>query len=129
MADRIEPAASPHEWQVFLANGMDQLMPRYFAQCDHPSFIAKHNAALPDSDRRKITREWVTALRQIAQAIEDADVMETEVPPEHAPVLRAFANALESYLPPESLGATPLHLVRDFPHLSPELQRKLDESL
>lgn len=98
MTDHIEPAASDHEWRQFRLNGKDQLMPRYFAHCDHPSFIAKHNDALPESDLRKITREWVEEIRNAA-GVEYFGV--GPLPDGFPPSLLAhIADALESYLPP-----------------------------
>lgn len=56
---------------------------------DLAAVIGFANAALPDSDPRKITRKHVELLR------------ETVAP------LRAFADALESYLPPPAAAPAP----------------------
>lgn len=74
------------------------------------AIIALANAALPDSDPRKITREWVNAIRNASpslptprnntewvttgQALATAEA--------HRAVLDLIADALESYLPPQT---------------------------
>lgn len=55
--------------------------------------IAVANAALPDSDPRKITRKTVVMLRESSEDDHAAYV--------NFGKLRALADALESYLPPE----------------------------
>lgn len=63
--------------------------------------IALANAALPDTDPRKITRETVSALRIAAIAL-DMDAAAFDVDNNaHAQAVRALAAALASYLPPE----------------------------
>lgn len=70
--------------------------------------IALANAALPDSDPRKITRERIAAIRARTDTEPcrldhhgycQAHGLDPEPCP--VPVLRLFAAALESYLPPE----------------------------
>ena len=58
-----------------------------------PAAIALANAALPDNDPRKITRRLVDAIRI---ATEQANT------PSHYEALHAIADALASYLPPET---------------------------
>lgn len=53
------------------------------------------NAALPDSDPRKITREKTEMLHEIAREISNFTAWDAW---SH---LETFANALEAYLPPE----------------------------
>lgn len=55
--------------------------------------IARANQLLPDSDPRKITPEKIKALRQSASEVEGEGW--------DASLTREFADALESYLPPE----------------------------
>lgn len=67
-----------------------------------PALIALLNAALPDDDPRKITREWGVRLRNAALKLESMST--DEGPPwavRQAPELRAMAAALDSYLLPE----------------------------
>ena len=70
-----------------------------------PALIALANAALPDSDPRKITRAWADDLRTAAyQAREWArECPESEWAPTHALADRfeLMAAVLASYLPPE----------------------------
>jgi hypothetical protein len=96
-----EPALSAEEWRR-LGDGspVDEWF-KAFPNVGSVQAVAVSNHLLPDSDPRKITRAWAEAIRQAAHDIEDADVMVTEVPPAHAPILRSLADALESYLPPE----------------------------
>jgi hypothetical protein len=58
--------------------------------------IALLNDALPDSDPRKITREMVNDLRDVAIGVQGA----CGSPEKDAQLLR-YVDALESYLPPE----------------------------
>jgi hypothetical protein len=66
-----------------------------------PKLIALANAALPADDPRKITREWITALRDMEpQGVEsfrgfDETAQRTEA------MIQQMIAALESYLPPE----------------------------
>lgn len=97
----IEPALHPDEW-AFWGRGpyseevmRDVLRWSMARGVTFPGLIALANAALPDTDARKITRATVVNLyglsaliRKMGMAI-DADQLE------------AHAAALESYLPPE----------------------------
>jgi hypothetical protein len=61
-----------------------------------PKLIALANAALPDSDRRKITREKLATIRlalDLLPRADDEDVMAHQAANE-------FVDGLESYLPP-----------------------------
>jgi hypothetical protein len=84
VTDGVEPALTPKEWEDFA------LDPRFWLEHDGEARdcaqeIAINNAALPDTDRRKITRERLAVLR-------DPAYRESE--------LSEFVDALESYLPP-----------------------------
>lgn len=97
MSNEIKPAMDDFQWRQFRNAGKDQLMPRYFAQCDHASFIAKHNDALPDDDPRKITREDVEELRAADERIRgEWDHPNNPEPP----TLRNLAAKLAALLPP-----------------------------
>lgn len=72
-----------------------------------PALIAFANAALSDSDPRKITRDWLRTLRSEAKYVGSGG-LESEYEDEpyrsmgqREAALRAIADALESYLPPE----------------------------
>lgn len=111
MTDRFEPAwnanmlswwgRDPDEVRYQLGVGMDHVS--YSLKCDLPRLIALANAALPDPDPRKITREWIEVIRAAARdavcGIEDASLVQAAE--RHAMALTAIADALESYLPPE----------------------------
>lgn len=99
MSEKIEPALSEEEWEDVLrivsVHGPDGLaLAVGYEDCIGPNeearaySIAINNAALPDDDRRKITREMVNDLRRIDS--------------EEYPPLSRIADALESYLPPET---------------------------
>jgi hypothetical protein len=71
-----------------------------FGRTEIPGLIALANAALPDSDPRKITREKIKALRAGAESLEadydcggNHEALVTSV--------KELVAALESYLPPE----------------------------
>lgn len=72
---------------------------------DFAALLAICNAALPADDPRKITREWVVALRAEAERGEYAERVGdnagfSAIDPSLA---RQIAAALESYLPPEGV--------------------------
>lgn len=102
MTDRLDPALSAEEWREFqrdLQHGLEiGLLPDgvgyEVAHCAY--YIAVNNAALPDTDPRKITREWVTFLREQAVGAFSSDYRGAD-----AAEFTAMADALESYLPPE----------------------------
>lgn len=122
MPEKIEPALSETEWAErgdpvvsgYIDWGMQVVDVR--SGCGYggnkeqerrfiPGLIALANAALPDSDPRKITREKITALRSAAHFLENADgrlavAWSADDNPWHklAAELRATADALESYL-------------------------------
>lgn len=101
MTDKIEPALTAEEWtspadaldgyfdlrdgvvdvRLGGAHGGGDLVG------DTRKLIAFANAALPDSDPRKITRERIALLWSAASRAGESDVV--------------FIEALESYLPPE----------------------------
>jgi hypothetical protein len=115
MTDKIEPALSAEDWKYPIAeitvdhgSARETLKPADFARNvkELPILIALANAALPSSDPRKFTREWVSTLRTVADALEVL-AKESEAPAVGverfmaASYLREQADALESYLPPE----------------------------
>ena len=102
----IEQALTPEEWrQRMVASGDTYIRigPDGFVEFDPnvedvasdffdaAQAIAIANAALPDNDPRKITREWVEALWNAAY----------EAPEPNRSELNRMADALESYLAPE----------------------------
>lgn len=114
MTDRIEPAIPAEHWRNLAALG--ERGPRLALwdefttserKPDMPAVIALANAALPDDDPRKITREWVTLLRFVADCSERDSIAlynEREADKDGSQAiasLRAMAAALESYLRPE----------------------------
>lgn len=113
MSEKIEPALSAGEWTraeidddgsaLRIVDG--RLVNEAWGQpVDRPAaVIALANAALSDSDPRKITREWVKALRDEAERAEYTERVQdnagySAIEPTLA---RQIADALESYLPPE----------------------------
>lgn len=130
MSERIEPALTPKQWEiravrlptddayasvygfrvegaeghglrlevdVFNAEHPDEMASHEIPSNALPALIALANAALPDSDPRKITREKIALLR--IEHISECDGDVCEYPTRE---LAAFADALESYLPPET---------------------------
>jgi hypothetical protein len=102
-SDRIEPALSASDWafpRVTLAvdggSPYEMLGPEDFARnaTDLPALIALANAALPDSDLRKIRHHWISWLR------EEADILKRGGAGAGALIAAEIADALESYLPP-----------------------------
>lgn len=73
-----------------------------------PAVIALANAALPDSDPRKITRERIALIRELAElawlrakSFKVAEPFATRNADRAKDDVLQFADALESYLPPE----------------------------
>lgn len=104
MTDKIEPALTPEEWRDALSEDMRDGLAyevSYLWGRERPhAAIAIANAALPDSDPRKLAREMVRYLLEIARFCESVSEERTgEIEPETK--LRDIAAALESYLPPE----------------------------
>lgn len=93
--DRIEPALSAEEWAA--RPDMYDIVTRW-EESDLPKIIAAANADLPDSDHRKITREMVSDARLAATNAGHA---------KWSARYNAIADALESYLPPESRNESP----------------------
>lgn len=123
MTQPIEPALSPDEWEnpadvgyFDWDSGIVDVSADAFRPAKLPAkLIALANAALPDSDPRKITRETVRRLSALAGHLENVNDMSQEIGDGYAPdvwqsaemeqgitLLRAIADALESYLPPET---------------------------
>ena len=100
----IEPVLTREEWErvarddsrvtlAFPAEGPDLPNERIMITAEWaPDMIAIANHGLPDSDPRKITREWIDLLNRAARGAirNSADVR----------ALTLVAAALESYLPP-----------------------------
>lgn len=119
MIDTIEPALSVDEWAdrsvrlgrywwdgtmsgddgcVAVTSGTDpQESPRPISGRCLPALIALANAALPDTDPRKIRRGWIIWLQ------EEADVLKRNGAGAGALMAREIADALASYLPPETV--------------------------
>lgn len=121
MSDKVEPALSAEEWRLRAfwrsKHMVDEdtldggLTVRVNAGGGNPgrgigtipveeipALIALANDAIPDSDRRKITREKIRLLRDrafIAKRVNDATSKEADAE------LMALADALESYLQTE----------------------------
>lgn len=104
----IHPALTPEEWAKldspeYRSAILGALCARLKADHTGPMLIAILNAALPDSDPRKITREKIALIHEMyrmgcscgvitADDMTSWDRLQAELP--------AFAAALESYLPP-----------------------------
>lgn len=118
MSDKIEPALTPDEWREIrkaaTEAGTDSLSLIYDdaigpTDATRAYCIAINNFALPDSDPRRITREWVNGLRARAANSRDSyrhgqDLMNTRIMEDARRAYELFdaiADALESYLPPE----------------------------
>lgn len=102
---KIAPALSAEEWRRALDNEfVMQDMAKRFAtgrEGTTAGMIALLNAMMRDDDPRKITRERVDLLRKAAEMIEiEYDARDNES--YEVVTLRAFADALASYLPPEA---------------------------
>ena len=115
MTDKIEPALTPKAWASidrgddlpygYGSSVLDDLS--VLDEEDIRAAIAYLNDRLPDADPRKITRQKIDALRRmIAQSdyipesdegISDADGQWPTIS-----LAESFADALESYLPPEA---------------------------
>lgn len=109
MSEKIEPALTPDEWRrgekrldqwSRIVGGDDIVIegpdPQEAVTLRKPNeiaaLIALANAALPDNDPRKITREMITKLQMLLSAFEADDHVHDWYP--------AVVDALESYLPP-----------------------------
>lgn len=123
---KIEPALTPEEWQGRLSGSAGDVGdadvyfrdgrlvyacyndccavvgPHHIPGGEIPALIALANAALPDGDRRKITRERVEALRAwVPGLINHGSFRELAV------LLHHHCDAIGSYLPPESREPEP----------------------
>lgn len=103
MTEKIPPALSPEEWAEPANVGyFDWPNGIVDVSSDTPpdrlpaQIIALANAALPDSDARKITREKIKMLRDYA-----ADITRIGGG-RHGGELDHLADELEAYLPPKS---------------------------
>jgi hypothetical protein len=83
--------SDPDDVRLSLARGIDHVS--YFLKGELPRLIALANAALPDNDPRKITRERL-GLLAYANGRDELSQGEWEE-------VKAFVAALQSYLPPE----------------------------
>lgn len=100
MTEKIEPALSAEEWAEVSRMEIEAVAAQFY---ERPvAVVAFANAALPDSDPRKITRETVNLLREIvanehesAKLNEPSNIGEAEISG-----LTQLADALKSYLPP-----------------------------
>lgn len=123
---KIAPALTPdawakiHKWKnhgqfavITIEGGNSELLGMYDADESGagPEFdeqevrtavaaIAALNDSLPDSDPRKITRAHVAAIRH--ELDEEWDGIRDDASFPHVALLRQLADALESYLPPET---------------------------
>lgn len=121
MSEKIEPALTVSEWEsgyfgqdidiaparvgVWLQNRLhvDVRATPLDNPGDFAALIALANAALPDGDPRKIDGSTITDLRLAAVALEvDAEAFQVDNR-RFVSDLRRIADALSSYLPPESL--------------------------
>ena len=104
MSDTIKPALSPFQWNSIRRDGdvwsvttaqmpLDAGSVPRVTRASAPLYLALANHALPDADPRKITRNMVNALREIA---DDSPWDESL-----GLVLNGIAEVLESYLPPK----------------------------
>lgn len=104
MSEKIEPALSAEEWQKVeepMVTGKQSALRYLFDEIDEEQAIALANNALRDNDPRKITRKIVAEIRDCAE-IMDGEYAFEPVRRAQAARITAFANALASYLPPES---------------------------
>lgn len=104
LTGKIEPALSAEEWkrfrerfQMYEEMGTPDMykFEGYFGA----QGVAVHNATLDDSDPRKITREKIATMRRAV--VHEPYAGSSSPNPEGTAALRAFADALDSYLPPE----------------------------
>ena len=103
MDETIEPVLSVEEWERVAKDDVRITLPFPAESADlpderimitvewAPDVIALANHGLPDTDPRKITREWIELLIRAAR---------DGAPAEQARALEAMAAALASYLPP-----------------------------
>jgi hypothetical protein len=98
MPEKIEPALSKMQWAELIDDIADGSPARMylFERLEDAGAVALGNFLLPDSDSRKITREKIDLLRMAR--IEESEGLDDL---EATAALQAFADALESYLPPE----------------------------
>lgn len=96
MDDRLAPALTPEGWADAAKYGVDILR----AECGPIGYVkaaevlALANHALPDSDPRKITRGVVEMMLRAAWDVPDGYSVNVS--------LANFADALQSYLPPDT---------------------------
>lgn len=96
MSEKIEPALTPEQWRDSDRTITEMVGALPERAEDMVSLVALANAALPDSDHRKITREMVGRLRWAASHAGESNGGAQQC-------IDAIADALESYLPPENV--------------------------
>lgn len=102
MTDEIPPALTADEWAEIRTHplpwGPSELIGEYASEGEYAKALALANAALPDGDLRKITREDVVKLRSIAADMRAERPADTWA--DDADVLEALAAKLAAILPP-----------------------------
>lgn len=123
ITDKLEPALSAEEWRqrerhftvrefegtvYFLTDAGGYNVEAFVSGvADLTATIALTNAALPDSERRKITREKIAHLRELVELanVDDAgprgESWQSDELLSARTAVAEFADALASYLPPE----------------------------
>jgi hypothetical protein len=101
MTDRIEPALTAEEWAKRVGVYGWDYGSGFIVDRPH-AIIAVLNAALPDADPRKITRKHIAMLREAGRQRDSLSPPYLDITLDDAAELLAFADALESYLPPAS---------------------------
>jgi hypothetical protein len=104
MSDLIRPAMLPSEWEMVSGRPLlrDMMAAEALNRGQVSMVIALANAALPDSDPRKITRKHIAMLREAGRQRDSLSPPYLDITLDDAAELLAFADALESYLPPAS---------------------------
>lgn len=114
---QIEPALTAEEWAEILDGkqrwSADEMIDNAWRIVGGPNrpargvpaAIAAANAALPDTDPRKITREMVFCLHEVLANFNAAYLTmggnNPKIAEQYGPPVEQLAAALESYLPPE----------------------------
>ena len=104
MSEKIEPAMTQAQWEHMKREHSAgiALLPGAGNAQQCASMIAAYNDALPDSDPRKITRDDIEALRRICRSAVYQFQKSTGAVLPDGKVVERIADALESYLPPET---------------------------
>lgn len=90
-----KPVLTAEQWKTARTVSLETVASHY----SQGTIIAVVNDALPDSDPRKITREKLGWIRSAIESIV-AEWGEAKLDAVRNGDLQAFADALESYLPP-----------------------------